>query len=60
MLIDGIFSGGGIKGFALVGAFQVLEEKGYEFKRVAGTSAGAILASFIAAGYTRKEIRSIE
>ncbi|WP_210468823.1 patatin-like phospholipase family protein [Sporosarcina sp. 6E9] len=56
MLIDGVFSGGGLKGFALVGAYEVLEEKGYQFKRVAGTSAGAILASFIAAGYTAKEI----
>lgn len=56
MLIDGVFSGGGLKGFALVGAYQVLEEKGYRFHRVAGTSAGAILACFIAAGYSAKEI----
>lgn len=59
MLIDGVFSGGGLKGFALVGAYQVLEEKGYKFRRVAGTSAGAILASFIAAGYTAKEIEKL-
>lgn len=59
MLIDGVFSGGGLKGFALVGAYQVLEEKGYRFNRVAGTSAGAILASFIAAGYTAKEIEKM-
>jgi NTE family protein len=56
MLIDGVFSGGGLKGFALVGAYQVLEEKGYQFQRLAGTSAGAILACFIAAGYSAKEI----
>ena len=56
MLIDGVFSGGGLKGFALVGAYQVLEEKGYRFHRIAGTSAGAILACFIAAGYSAKEI----
>lgn len=59
MLIDGVFSGGGLKGFALVGAYKVLEEKGYEFRRVAGTSAGAILASFIAVGYTAKEIEKL-
>ncbi len=59
MLIDGVFSGGGMKGFALVGAYQVLEEKGYQFKRVAGTSAGAILACFIAAGYTGKEMEKV-
>ncbi|PYF03054.1 patatin-like phospholipase family protein [Ureibacillus chungkukjangi] len=59
MLIDGVFSGGGIKGFAYIGAMQVLEEKNYRFKRVAGTSAGAIMACFIAAGYTAKEIEKI-
>lgn len=59
MLIDGVFSGGGMKGIALVGAYQVLEERGYRFKRVAGTSAGAILASFIAAGFTGKEIEEL-
>jgi NTE family protein len=51
MLIDGVFSGGGIKDFALIGAYQVLEENGFQFHRLAGTSAGAILAGFIAAGY---------
>ncbi|MEI4769135.1 patatin-like phospholipase family protein [Psychrobacillus sp. FJAT-51614] len=59
MLIDGVFSGGGLKGFALVGAYQILEEKGYRFKRVAGTSAGAILAAFIAAGFSSKEIEQL-
>lgn len=59
MLIDGVFAGGGLKGFALVGAYQALEAKGYRFKRVAGTSAGAILACFIAAGYSGKEIEQM-
>lgn len=59
MIIDGVFSGGGIKGFAFVGAYQELEEHKIQFKRVAGTSAGAIFASFIAAGYTAKEIEEI-
>ena len=59
MLIDGVFSGGGLKGFALVGAYQALEEKGYRFQRVAGTSAGAIIASFIAAGYTSDEMQKM-
>lgn len=59
VLIDGVFSGGGLKGFALVGACQVLEEAGYRFERVAGTSAGAIIASFIAAGYSGVEIEEM-
>ena len=56
MKIDGVFSGGGIKGFALVGAYEEIEKKGLQFARVAGTSAGSILAALIAAGYTSKEI----
>lgn len=56
MIIDGVFSGGGIKGFALVGGLQVLEERGFVFKRTAGTSAGSILAAFVTAGYTGQQI----
>ncbi|KKI92997.1 hypothetical protein WQ54_05660 [Bacillus sp. SA1-12] len=56
MYIDGVLSGGGIKGFALIGAYQALEENGYKFKRLAGTSAGSIIAAFIIAGYTAEEI----
>ncbi|WP_010284612.1 patatin-like phospholipase family protein [Bacillus timonensis] len=56
MLIDGVFSGGGIKGFALIGAYQAIEAKGLTFKRMAGTSAGSLIASLIAAGYTSAEI----
>ena len=59
MIVDGVFSGGGIKGFAYVGAIQALEERKIKFKRVAGTSAGAILAAFIAAGYNAQELEEI-
>lgn len=57
--IDGVFSGGGVKAIAFIGALEVVEEKGYEFERVAGTSAGAIVASFIAAGYKSNEIQEL-
>lgn len=56
MIIDGVFSGGGIKGYGLVGALQELEEKGFVFHRTAGTSAGSIIAAFVAAGYTGIEM----
>jgi NTE family protein len=56
MEIDGVFSGGGIKGFALIGAYQVIEQKGFTFKRIAGTSAGSIISAFIIAGYKADEI----
>lgn len=59
MIIDGVFSGGGIKGFALVGGLQVLEERGFVIQRTAGTSAGSILAALVTAGYTSKQIEQI-
>lgn len=46
---DLALEGGGVKGIALVGAVLVLDEAGYKVQRVAGTSAGAIAASLIAA-----------
>ncbi|MYL47988.1 hypothetical protein GLV98_00765 [Halobacillus litoralis] len=57
MKVDGVFSGGGVKALAFIGAIEELEEQGYTFKRMAGTSAGAILASLTAAGYTAKELK---
>lgn len=56
MNIDGVFSGGGIKGFALVGACEEIEKRGFRFVRLAGTSAGSIVAALVAAGYTSKEV----
>ena len=45
---DLALEGGGVKGIGLAGAVLVLDEAGYSFPRVAGTSAGAIAASLIA------------
>lgn len=59
MKIDGVFSGGGIKGFALIGAIQEIEKRGFQFERVAGTSAGSIVAALIAAGYGSSEIEQV-
>lgn len=57
--IDAVFEGGGVKGIGLVGAVTKTMEEGYQFENVAGTSAGSIVASFIAAGYTGPELKSI-
>lgn len=59
MKIDGVFSGGGMKALAFIGAIEVLEEYNYEFVRTAGTSAGAITAALLAAGYTSRELKEI-
>jgi NTE family protein len=59
MEADLVLEGGGVKGIALVGAISVLEERGYRFHRVAGTSAGAIVGSLVAAGVPAAEMRQI-
>jgi NTE family protein len=57
--VDLVFEGGGVKGIALVGAFSVLEDEGYEPQNMAGASAGAIVAALIAAGYGAEELKEI-
>ncbi|GAB3052113.1 patatin-like phospholipase family protein [Virgibacillus ainsalahensis] len=59
MIIDGVFSGGGVKAYAFVGALESIDKKGLYFERLAGTSAGAIVASFLAANYSYVEIRNL-
>jgi predicted acylesterase/phospholipase RssA len=53
-----IMKGGGIKGLAYVGALKELQ-KYYEFDWFVGTSAGAITAVLLAAGYTTAELEDI-
>ncbi|WP_318036005.1 patatin-like phospholipase family protein [Halobacillus shinanisalinarum] len=54
-----MFSGGGVKALAFIGALEVLDENDYHFRRVAGTSAGAIIACLIASGYQAKDLKKI-
>lgn len=54
---DAVFEGGGVKGVGLVGALSVFEEAGYEWRSVGGTSAGAITAALVAAGYSARELK---
>ncbi len=58
LVADAVFEGGGVKGIGLVGALAYCEEKGYSWKSVAGTSAGAITAALVAADYTAAEIKA--
>lgn len=53
-----IMKGGGIKGIAYMGALEVLSDY-YEFDWYAGTSAGAISAILLAAGYNHQELKDI-
>ncbi len=56
---DLVLEGGGVKGIALVGAVSVLEEHGYAFPRIAGTSAGSIVGALLAAGKTAEQMYEI-
>ncbi len=54
-----MFSGGGVKGIAFAGAIAAAEKAGYtEWKRLAGTSAGAIAAMALAVGYDAAGMRA--
>jgi NTE family protein len=50
LVADLVLEGGGVLGLGHVGAISVLEESGYSFARVAGTSAGSIVGALVAAG----------
>lgn len=52
-------SGGGARGFAHLGVLAAYFEAGGEVSRYAGTSAGAIIGAFLAAGYEPQRIKEI-
>ncbi len=51
-----VLSGGGAKGAAHIGVIKALEENGIPIDYITGTSAGAIVGSLYAMGYTPEEI----
>lgn len=59
MYADLVCKGGGVKGVALIGAVSYFEEQGYTWRRLAGTSVGAVIASLLAVGYTSTEIQQL-
>lgn len=59
MKADAVFEGGGVKGIAFIGALLVMEENGYTWEKLAGTSAGSIVAALLSAGYTSSELRPV-
>ena len=56
MKYDMVFEGGGAKGMVFVGAMQEFEDRGHTHDRLLGTSAGAITAALLAAGYNSGEM----
>lgn len=55
---NGVFEGGGVRGIGHVGAVWEMERAGYRFADLAGSSAGAIVAALMAAGYSGRELKT--
>jgi NTE family protein len=53
---DLVLEGGGTKGVALIGAVAHLRKR-YRIRRVAGSSVGAIVAAFVAAGWSGERLK---
>src|SRR6187402_751495 len=53
---DLVFKGGGAKGNAFAGALDVFSKAGHTYRRLVGTSAGAITATLVGAGYTPDQL----
>ena len=58
MEYDLVFQGGGAKGTVFVGALQEFTARGHTHGRLLGTSAGAITATLLAAGYGFEEMQT--
>lgn len=59
MRYDLVFEGGGAKGLVFVGAMQAFLDEGHEIGRLIGSSAGAITAALLAAGYGPDEVLEV-
>ena len=57
--VDLVLSGGGVLGIGHVGVASVLEERGFRFQRIAGTSAGSIVGALLAAGVSTARLREV-
>ncbi|MEB3211569.1 MAG: patatin-like phospholipase family protein, partial [Leptolyngbyaceae bacterium] len=56
---DAVFEGGGVKGTAFIGALKCFDDVGIKWRKLAGTSAGAITASILATQRPMDELEAI-
>jgi NTE family protein len=59
MKADAVFQGGGLKAIGYVGAASRFEEYGYTWEKLAGTSAGAVVAALLASNYKAEDLKKI-
>lgn len=57
--INVVLGRGGVRGIAIAGAVCTLQSAGYRFQRVAGISAGGVIAALVAVGYSQLELRQL-
>ena len=55
MKINLVLSGGGVRGFAHLGVIKALSSYCVEINAISGTSSGAVVGAFMAAGYSPDE-----
>jgi NTE family protein len=58
--VDIVLEGGGVKGVAVSGALYALEYLGIRYRKIAGTSAGAMNAAFLAAAANHIADKKVE
>jgi NTE family protein len=56
---NAVLGRGGVRGIAIAGAVAELERMGYRFERLAGVSAGGVIAALMAVGYTAADVRRL-
>ncbi|MGE5660411.1 MAG: patatin-like phospholipase family protein [Actinomycetota bacterium] len=56
---DAIFEGGGVRGIGFLGALRCCDDVGLRWRKLAGTSAGAITAAFLAADFSIDELEDL-
>jgi NTE family protein len=59
MNVNLVLSGGGVRGYAHIGAIKALLKKGIKIKAISGTSSGALVGAFICDGFQPDEIEEI-
>lgn len=57
--IDLVLSSSGVRAPCFIGGIEGILEKGYEIKRIAGSSGGALIAAGYALGMTTEELRRL-
>ncbi|NJK69162.1 MAG: patatin-like phospholipase family protein [Microcoleus sp. CSU_2_2] len=56
---DGVFEGGGVRGVAFLGALRCCSDLGIRWRKLAGTSAGAITAAMLATDLSIDDLENI-